>query len=298
MMRGAAVLMLACGIAAAADTRVRPGENESRTSLPSRLTSVPAIREIPQINPGEFFVPPEVVDIPTSKYGEMVDLGRKIFTHTQQYARRYVGNGLDCADCHLAEGRMPYAGPLWAAFPMYPAFRNKNREVVTFEERIQDCFRYSMNGTAPTLDAPEMTALVTYAHWLSQGAPTRAELPGRGFARLSKPREPDSINGEKLYREQCMMCHGADLKGKKFPQRAGYMFPPLAGGDSFNRGAGMATVKGCAQFVRANMPLGRGWTLSDMDAWDICTYVWIQDRPWDPRLSSLRNLFMKPAGGN
>jgi thiosulfate dehydrogenase len=290
-------LVLSCGIAAADDS-VRPQENESRTSLPSRLSSVPAIRAIPQIDPGEFFVPPLVTDIPTSKYGEMVELGRRIFTDTQQYARRYVGNGLNCADCHLNEGRAPYAGPLWAAFTMYPAFRNKNREVVTFEERIQDCFRYSMNGTAPTLDAPEMTALVAYSHWMSKGAPIRAELPGRGFARLTKPREPNSINGEKLYREQCMMCHGADLKGRKFAQRAGYMFPPLAGGDTFNRGAGMATVKGCAEFVKANMPLGRGWTLSDMESWDICTYIWIQDRPWDPRLSSMRNMFMTPAGGN
>jgi thiosulfate dehydrogenase len=76
------------------------------------------------------------------------------------------------------------------------------------------------------------------------------------------------------------------------------MFPPLRGSDSFNRGAGMSTVKGCAQFSKANMPLGKGWTLTDMEAWDICTYIWIQDRPFDPRYSWMRNAFSPPGGGN
>ena len=217
-------------------TEVRVDNYDARVSIPTELKREKAIRQIPAISPGEYFVPPEVGDIPTSKYGEMVKLGRNIFVDTQHYAKRYVGNGLNCSNCHLQEGRKAYAGPLWAAYPMYPEFRNKTRDVVTFEERVQDCFRFSMNGIAPTLDSPEIKAITSYAHWLSTGAPFNKELPGRGFARLGKPRDPTPFNGEKLYKESCASCHGKEGKGQKFTHRDGYMFPPLWGKDSFNRG--------------------------------------------------------------
>lgn len=296
------ILMSAMSTAPAADmlakTEIRPSEHNARGNTPAQLEREKAIRQIPAINPGEYFVPPELVDIPTSKYGEMVNLGRNIFVDTQHYAKRYVGNGLNCSNCHLQEGRKPFAAPLWSSYPNFPEFRNKTRSVVTFEERVQDCFRYSMNGIAPTLDSPEIKAITTYAHWLSKGAPVNNELPGRGFARLSKPRDPTPVNGEKIFKEQCAVCHGPDGMGRKFTQRSGYMFPPLWGKDSANRAAGMSTVKGCAQFVKANMPLGKGWTLTDMESWDVCTYIWLQDRPWDPRFGWYFNIFAPPSGGN
>jgi thiosulfate dehydrogenase len=297
------VLALVAGTAAGAgdavpEGDVRPREHNALGNTPSALIREKAIRQIPAISPGEYFVPPEIVDIPDSKYGEMVRLGRNIFIDTQNHARRYVGNGLNCSNCHLQEGRKPFAAPLWGAYPRYPQFRNKTHSVVTFEERIQDCFRFSLDGIAPTLDAPEVKALVTYAHWLSKGAPVNADLPGRGFARLAKPRDPTPVNGQKIYKEQCLLCHGADGKGKKFTQRHGYMFPPLWGRDSPNRAAGMSTVKGCAEFVKANMPLAKGWTLTDMESWDVCTYIWLQDRPWDPRFSWYFNVFSPSSGGS
>lgn len=281
-----------------AETPVYSTNYDARANIPTSLTREKAIRQIPAISPGEYFVPPDVGDIPTSKYGDMVKLGRNIFIDTQHYAKRYVGNGLNCSNCHLQEGRKAYAAPLWAAYPMYPAFRNKTRDVVTFEARVQDCFRYSMNGIAPTLDSPEIKAITSYAQWLSTGAPFNKELPGRGFARLGKPRDPTPVNGEKIYKESCASCHGWDGKGQKFSQHDGYMFPPLWGKDSFNHGAGMSTVKSCAQFSKANMPLGKGWTLTDMEAWDVCTYIWLQDRPWDPRFGWFFNIFAPPLGGN
>jgi thiosulfate dehydrogenase len=272
---------------------VRPSLATPRLSLPTNLTTVPVI------NPGEYFVPPYVEDIPDNKYGELVKMGRDIFVNTQVYGKRYVGNGLNCSNCHLSEGRKANAAPLWGAYGMYPMYRVKNREVVTFQERIQDCFKYSLDGIAPTVDSPEMEALTAYAHWLSTGVPVGVALPGRKFTTVNRTRTPSKENGEIIYKTQCAMCHGKDGLGYKHEDgRPGYMFPPLWGPDSFNRAAGMNKVRTAAQFIKANMPLGKGFTLTDNEAVDVAFYMWIQTRPYDPRRSLIINILMPPPGAD
>ena len=272
---------------------VRPTLVSPQVSLPTNLITVPVV------NPGEFFVPPAYDDIPDDKTGDMIRWGRNIFVNTQKYAPRYAGNGLNCVSCHLSEGRQPFAAPLWAAYPVYPEARNKTKRVVTFQQRIQSCFKYSMDGIAPTVDAPEMDALVTYAKWLSTGAPVGVALPGRGFANIKKTHDPSSIEGEIIYNTRCAICHGANGEGQKNRDGVGYMFPPLWGMDSFNRAAGLNKVKTAAQFIKANMPLGSGYTLTDDEALDVAAYMWIHFRPDDPRASFFMNRFSpKPGGGN
>ena len=264
---------------------VRPTLVRPQLTLPTKLTQVPVA------SPGEFFVPPLVEDIPDDKYGDMVKYGRNIFINTQEYGKRYVGNGLNCSSCHLQEGRKPNAAPLWAAFGMYPMYRHKTKTVVTFQQRIQDCFRFSLNGIAPTLDSPEMEALVTYAHWLSSRAPVGEKLPGRGFPDVSRSKDPSAERGEIVYDTRCAMCHGANGEGKKHIDKPGYMFPPLWGGDSYNKAAGLNRIKTLAQFVKANMPLGAGYSLSDQESFDVALYIWVQDRPADPRMSLAVDFF-------
>jgi thiosulfate dehydrogenase len=180
---------------------------------------------------------------------------------------------------------------------MYPAYRKKTKSIQTYSERLQDCFRYSLDGLAPTLDTPEIKALIAYSQWLATGAPSGVELPGRGFPAVTKKRDPSNANGSRLYQDHCALCHGTDGLGRKRTDGS-YQFPPVWGPDSFNRAAGMNRISVCAQFVKANMPLGKGGTLDDMDAWDICAFVWIQDRPWDPRRRIWSNLFDAPPGDN
>ena len=38
-------------------------------------------------------------------------------------------------------------------------------------------------------------------------------------------------------------------------------------------------------FIRANMPLGQGGTLTDQQAWDVATFMNSQERPQDPRFT-------------
>lgn len=226
------------------------------------------------------FVPPEA--LPNGEIAEMIKLGETVFTDTQNAAKEYVGNGLTCANCHLDRGRLANAGPLWAAFGVYPQYRKKNRKVDTLEDRLRDCFRYSMNGKAPEPGSPQLVGLETYMKWLSTGAPIGKMMEGRGYPVLPKPaQEPSPERGRLVFEAQCVLCHGANGQGQKVGNR--YVFPPLWGADSYNWGAGMHRLPLAAGFIKANMPLGRGGSLSEQQAWDVAAFVNSHPRPQDPR---------------
>ena len=228
------------------------------------------------------FTPPAESDIPENEFGEAVLLGKNIFVNTQQYAKDFVGNGMNCANCHLDNGRKADSAPLWAAYGLYPAYRQKTGRIDTIQSRIQGCFLYSMNGKPPALDSKEMTALVTYHYWLAKGAPTGVKLPGQGYLNVAKPAlAPDLTRGRIVYANNCAICHGAN--GEGIQTRGEYAFPPLWGKDSFNWGAGMHRVDTAAGFIQANMPYGLGGTLSDQEAWDVALFMNSHERPQDPR---------------
>ena len=232
------------------------------------------------------FVPPAESTIPKNEFGEMVLLGKNIFVNTQQYAKVFVVNGLNCANCHLDNGRKADSAPLWAAYVLYPAYRKKTGQVDTIQSRIQGCFRYSMDGKPPALDSKEMTALVTYHYWLASGAPTGVKLPGQGFVKVPMPQKPDLSRGAEVYINNCALCHGENGQGTLAQGTGGngkYAFPPLWGKDSFNWGAGMHRVDTAAGFIKANMPYGRGGSLSDQEAWDVALFMNSHERPKDPR---------------
>ena len=233
--------------------------------------------------PKKLFTPPPESAMPTDDFGKMVSLGEQIFEHPAQNAPQFVGNQLRCSSCHLDAGRKAGAAPMWAAYVAYPAYRSKNGHVNTFEERLQGCFRFSMNGKVPPLGDKTLVALETYAYWLAKGAPTDSKMPGRGYPKLAKPALPaDFARGQKVYEANCALCHAKD-GGGQLAADGSAGFPALWGPDSFNWGAGMGSIKNAAAFIKANMPLSRGNTLSDQDAWDVATYMDSQDRPQDPR---------------
>ncbi|MDL1866604.1 c-type cytochrome [Betaproteobacteria bacterium PRO4] len=231
------------------------------------------------------FVPPSESQIPVDGFGEMVRKGRDIFINTQANAREYVGNGLNCVNCHLDAGRRADSGPLWGAWGMYPAYRSKNERVNNFAERLQGCFEFSMNGKIPLADSDVILALSTYAYWMARGAPVGIRLPGAGYAKqdYEPPEPPDYERGKKVYEHRCALCHGTNGEGQK--AAGNYVFPPLWGPESFNWGAGMARLQDAAAFIKVNMPLGLGGTLDDQDAWDIALYMNSHERPQDPRFT-------------
>ena len=230
------------------------------------------------------FEPPSEDTIPDNDYGKMIRLGRNVFTETGKYAAKWVGNDLNCVNCHLDAGRRHDSAPLWASFIHYPAFRSKTGQVDTLASRLQGCFEYSMNGEAPPQDDEVMTALQTYAFFLARGAPVGMPVQGSGYPKLQKPAQPpDYARGEKVYAQNCALCHGADGQGQRAGDRQ--VFPPLWGPRSFNWGAGMHQVNNAAAFIRANMPLGKGGSLTEQEAWDVAYFMDSHERPQDPRFT-------------
>lgn len=230
------------------------------------------------------FRPPPENAIPPGPYGDMVRLGREIFRDSGKYAQPFVGNTLRCSNCHLDAGRLAGASPLWAAWVAFPAYRAKNKHVNTFAERLQGCFRFSMNGKAPPLGDKVLLALETYSAWLAHGAPVGADMPGRGYPRLARPAlPPDFRRGQAVYQAKCALCHGADGQGQSAAGQV--VFPPLWGDSSYNWGAGMHMVNTAAAFIKTNMPFGLGGTLTDQEAWDVALFVDSYERPQDPRFT-------------
>ncbi|MBU6421282.1 MAG: c-type cytochrome [Gammaproteobacteria bacterium] len=233
-------------------------------------------------SPNNFTPPPESA-IPTGPDGDEIWRGRMIFENTRQYAAQYVGDKLNCSSCHLDNGRRADSAPMWAAYVAYPKYRSKNHRVNTLEERIQDCFRFSMNGKPPSADSPVMVALVEYFRWLATGLPVGITPKGAGYPPLpAPPQPPDLQRGSAIYAANCAMCHGSNGEGRG--ARGTQVFPPLWGPESFNRGAGMQRLSTAAAFIKANMPYGAAGLLSDQQVWDVAAFVVSHPRPPDPRL--------------
>ena len=173
-----------------------------------------------------------------------------------------------------------------------PPDRSKTKQVDSFIERVQGCFKYSMNAQAsaaggpPAADSDTAVSLAAYSFWLAKGAPTGDDtLPGRGYPPLTETDQGfDPARGRAVYAAKCALCHGEAGKGVANAQ-AGTLFPPLWGAGSFNWGAGMHKVNTAGAFIRHNMPLGLDNALTDQEAWDAAAYVNSHERPQDPRFT-------------
>lgn len=215
--------------------------------------------------------------VPNDQLGEAIKRGRAIVTHTFEELPDHVGNRLHCSSCHLDGGTVANAGP-WIGLPgMFPEYRARSGRVDTLANRINDCFERSMNGVALDPKSEEMAAIQAYMSFISRGVESGVALAGRGFKRTEHPRVPDRGRGEVLYQKTCIACHGPE--GAGLQNNGAYLYPPLWGEHTFNIGAGMARLDTAAAFIRHNMPLGAGGTLSDQDAYDVAAFVTEKPRP-------------------
>ena len=212
------------------------------------------------------WVAPDPATIPEGPLGDSIRLGMRIFNNTPKYAEKYVGNKLSCTHCHIDGGTVSQGMPMIGLPGIFPMYRDREKTVITFEERIEQCFQRSEFGHRVPNDGQEMTGLVAYAQWLSKDQVTGRPFPGRGLVNLPEL-NGDAAKGSKIYADQCAVCHGAEGAGK-LPA-----FPALWGPDSYSDGAGMHQIPKMAAFVQHNMPQNDPGTLTPQDAYDVATYI-------------------------
>jgi thiosulfate dehydrogenase len=168
----------------------------------------------------------------------------------------------------------PRGGSFVGLYGRFPQWNKRSHRVIALQDRIAECFLYSMNGRPPAYSSREMIAVVSYIAWLSRGTKVGASQPqaDRFIEPLPSP-SPDTVHGAAIYAQKCEMCHGANGAG------VSTAFPPLWGATSFNTGAGMAHIDRMTGFVHYNMPQNAPGTLSLQDAYDVSAFVLQHGRP-------------------
>ena len=231
---------------------------------------------------------PDSTQIPLSAEGDLIRYGKELIAHTSKYlgprgkvAR--ISNGMNCQNCHLRAGAKPFGNNYAAVVSMYPRFRARSGSIETIEKRINDCIERSLNGEALAENSLEMRAIIAWFQWLGKDVPKGVAPKGSGIVMLPLlPRAADPLKGKIIYAKHCELCHGAGGLGYKHPDSVEWKYPPLAGDQSYNTGAGLLRLSRFAGYVKTNMPYGTTWedpVLTDEEAWDVAAYINSLKRP-------------------
>lgn len=224
------------------------------------------------------FIVPDMKDIPIDQAGESIKRGKDYVENTFQRLPQYVGAKINCTNCHLDSGTRQLAGPWVGVVARFPQYRARSGKMDTLTDRVNDCFERSLNGKRLPEKSLEMTDIISYMTWLSKGYAIGQDVEGMGMPRLVVKRDPDLARGKAVFENKCASCHQSMGQGL-YSADGKAVFPALWGMDSFNIGAGMSRLQTAAGFVKQNMPLGQGGSLSDDEAWDVAFYFSQQQRP-------------------
>ncbi|NML38794.1 c-type cytochrome [Chitinophaga sp. G-6-1-13] len=242
----------------------------------------PAAR--PEIPGTEVAVVIDTALMPAGQFGEAVRYGRELMINTARYigpegtAGKFLGNRMNCTNCHQDAGTKPFSFSLIASHDHYPQYRAREGKVLTLAERINNCVTRPHNGRPLPLDSKEMVAFLSYLKWINSFAPKDKTFKGEKNRPVSFPDvAADPGRGALLFRENCARCHGADGEGQWRADKSTYVYPPLWGSQSYQPGSSMHRVIKQAEWLKNNMPFdktGEGKPfLSDKDALDIAAFV-------------------------
>ena len=242
-----------------------------------------------QLNPSTddetAFVTPRLANLLGAANADQVVRGMRLHLQTKALLPDNVGNALNCTSCHLNAGTVADGSPFVGVSAFFPSYAPRAGKEVTLEERINGCFRRSMDGKPLPGASADMQAMVAYFDWMKMNTVAGDKVAGRGVGKVDPAIVPDPVNGKVIYAQQCAVCHGDNGQGLKQADGS-FVYPPLWGDESFNIGAGMARTYTAAAFVKRNMPigfhekfpLGQGG-LSDQEAVDVAEYFSHQPRP-------------------
>lgn len=231
------------------------------------------------------FETPRIATLLGQPNADQLIRGMRLNAQTRDLLPEHVGNDMNCASCHLNAGTVEKGSPYTGVIAFFPSRQPRAGREITMEDRINGCFRRSMNGKPLKPDSDDMKAMVAYFDWMRNEHKAGDKVPGRGIGTVDETLTPDPVRGKVIYADQCAVCHGDDGEGIR--DAAGQViYPALWGDRSFNIGAGMARTYKAATFVKQNMPVARHKTfplgqggLTDQDAVDVSEYFTHMPRP-------------------
>ncbi|MCX5761998.1 MAG: c-type cytochrome [Gemmatimonadetes bacterium] len=238
-------------------------------------SAVPAASRV--VTPDTVLLAPAESTLKQDPLSRSIRRGLALASATRDSLPANVGNDLRCVSCHLDGARRAYAMPWVGAYGRFPQYRSRSGKVARLEDRINDCFRRSLNGRSISTEGDDMRDLVAYISWLSRGTVSGRRGWGNGIDSLA-PLVPDTARGQQGFLQFCARCHGPDGQGmlKSGILNAG---PPLWGPRSFNIGSGMARVRVAAAFIHRHMPFDVPGTITPQAAFDIAGFVGARPRP-------------------
>ena len=256
MSRQVLVIVVAAGIACG-----RAAENAPASDSGVARVSVDSV---------EFRVPDES-EIRDPVLLASVRRGKALTAFTRDSLPVHVGNRLQCVSCHPDNGTRRNVMPWVGVYARFPQYRSRVGGIQVIEDRINDCFKRSMNGKPLVPESRDMRDIIAYMAFLSSGYPVFANVKGQSLPAIPAL-EGDTVRGAATFVAKCSVCHGADGAGTD-------VFPALWGSGSYNVGAGMARVRNAAYFIKVAMPQTAPGTLTDQEAYDLATYINTRPRP-------------------
>ncbi|MBC7721646.1 MAG: c-type cytochrome [Pedobacter sp.] len=235
--------------------------------------------------------------------GKLIWYGHELIANTAYYLGpkgivAHTTNGMNCQNCHLDGGTIPYGNNFGKVYATYPQFRARNNGIQSIYGRVNDCFERSLNGKALDSSTHEMQAIYAYMQWLGDGVPKGVARGGTSIMKLKYlDVAADPIAGKKVYVTNCQSCHGNNGQGQLNIDGNAYTYPPMWGEHSYNDGAGLYRLSSFAGFAKNNMPFGSDYhntKLTDKEAWDVAAFVNSQPRPHKNQSADWKNIANKP----